>query len=207
MQKINKTGAMPEITAQWIKNNSKLNWNDLPFDEKQSLREKLHVEQKGLCCYCCRKVTTHSNNVSVEHLQDKHQHRKLQFSYDNLLLSCLSTKHCNIAKQSRAIKMHPLHPDCDDSVKINPLSAKLIGSYHKEDTEKSIEVLKLNDNELVYHRTNLIKMVQTYLQAFNICNSIYEMQNNEVFKDSFLKLVKDYPQYCEIEYIVKKLSK
>lgn len=206
MQNINKTGAMPEITAQWIKKNNKLNWDDLPFDEKQSLREQLYIEQKGLCCYCCKKVTTNSNNVSVEHLKDKHQHRKLQFSYDNLLLSCISTKHFNIAKQSKAIKMHPLHPDCDDSIKINSLSAKLIGNSHKEDTEESIGILHLNDNELINRRTDLIKMVQTYLKAFNICNNIYEMQNNKAFKDSFLKLVEDYPQYYELEYIINKLT-
>ena len=99
MQKINKTGSMPDITAKWIKKHNTLNWNDLPFDEKEVLREHLHTEQHGLCCYCCKKISTKS--ASVEHLQDKHQHRKLQFSYDNLLLSCVSNKHCNIAKQSK----------------------------------------------------------------------------------------------------------
>ena len=203
MQKINKTGDMPEITAQWIKKNSKLNWNDLPFDEKEALREQLHDEQNGLCCYCCREIST--KGVSVEHLQDKHQHRKLQFSYDNLLLSCASTKHCNIAKQSKAIKMHPLHPDCDDSIKMNPLSAKLIGNSHKEDAEESIEILKLNNNGLINHRADLTKLIQTYLQLFDICDNIYQLQINKTFKSSFLKIVKDYPQYFEIEYIVKKI--
>ena len=99
MQKINKTGSMPDITAKWIKKHNTLNWNDLPFNEKEILREHLHTEQHGLCCYCCKKISTKS--ASVEHLQDKHQHRKLQFSYDNLLLSCVSNKHCNIAKQSK----------------------------------------------------------------------------------------------------------
>lgn len=204
MQKINKTGFMPDITAKWVKKHNTLNWNDLPFDEKEALREQLHAEQHGLCCYCCKKISTKS--ASVEHLQDKHQHRKLQFSYDNLLLSCVSNKHCNIAKQSKEIKVHPLHNDCDDSVKMNPLSAQLFGDKHKKDADESIDILKLNHNELINHRTDLIKLVQTYLPAFNICDDVYQLQEDSTFKDSFLELVKDFPQYRELEYIVNKLA-
>lgn len=195
---------MPDITAKWIKKHNTLNWNDLPFDEKETLREHLHTEQHGLCCYCCKKISTKS--ASVEHLQDKHQHRKLQFSYDNLLLSCVSNKHCNIAKQSKEIKVHPLHTDCDDSVKMNPLSAQLFGDKHKKDADESIDILKLNHNELINHRTDLIKLVQTYLPLFNVCDDIYQLQENSTFKDSFLALVKDFPQYRELEYILNKLA-
>lgn len=204
MQKINKTGTMPDITAKWIKKHNTLNWNDLPFDEKEVLREQLHAEQHGLCCYCCKKISTKS--ASVEHLQDKHQHRKLQFSYDNLLLSCVSNKHCNIAKQSKDIKVHPLHTDCDYSVKMNPLSAQLFGDKHKKDADESIDILKLNHNELINHRTDLIKLVQTYLPLFDVCNDIYQLQESSTFKDRFLELVREFPQYRELEYIVNKLS-
>lgn len=195
---------MPDITAKWIKKHNTLNWNDLPFDEKEVLREHLHTEQHGLCCYCCKKISTKS--ASVEHLQDKHQHRKLQFNYDNLLLSCVSNKHCHIAKQSKEIKVHPLHTDCNDSVKMNPLSAQLFGDKHKKDADESIDILKLNHNELINHRADLIKLVQTYLPLFNVCDDIYQLQENSTFKDSFLALVKDFPQYRELEYIVNKLA-
>ena len=206
MQKINKTGSMPTITAKWVKKNNSLNWGYLPFDERQALREQLYAEQNGLCCYCCKKITTNSNDVSVEHLQDKHQHPKLQFTYENLLLSCISTKHCNQTKQSKEIKVHPLHIDCDDSIKMNPLSAQLIRDKHKKDADESIDILKLNHNELINHRTNLIKLVQTYLPAFAICDDIYQLKANSTFKDSFLESVKDFPQYRELEYIVNKLA-
>ncbi len=197
---------MPEITAKWVKKNNTLNWNDLPLVEKQALREQLHTEQHGLCCYCCKKITTDSNDVSVEHLHDKHQHPKLQFSYDNLLLSCASTKHCNIAKQSKEIQIHPLHADCDNSIKMNPLSAQLIGDIHKEDAEESIEILKLNYNGLINHRSDLLKLIQTYLQMFRICDNIYQLQTNRAFKNSFINLVKDYPQFRELEYILNKVT-
>lgn len=197
---------MPNITAKWIKKNNTLNWNDLPFDEKQALREQLHAEQNGLCCYCCKKITISPNTVSVEHLQDKHQHPKLQFEYENLLLSCTSTKHCNQAKQSKEIKVHPLNADCDNSVKMNPLSAQLFGDKHQEDADESIYILKLNHNDLINHRTDLIKLVQTYLPAFDICNNVYQLQEDSTFKDSFLELVKDFPQYRELEYIINKMS-
>lgn len=206
MQKINKTGAMPNIMAKWISKNNKLSWKDLPIDEKQALREQLHAEQVGLCCYCCKKITISPEYVSVEHLQDKHQHPKLQFKYDNLLLSCISTKHCNQAKQSKSIGIHPLQPDCDDSIKMNPLSAQLVGHKNKEDAEDSIEILKLNHRELINHRTDLVKLIQNYLPLFNICDDIYQLQKNSTFKDSFLDLVKDFPQYRELEYIINKIS-
>lgn len=195
---------MPDITAKWVKKNNKLNWADLPFNEKEVLREQLHDEQYGLCCYCCKKISIKS--ASVEHLQDKHQHRKLQFSYDNLLLSCTSTKHCNQTKQSKSIGIHPLQPDCDNSIKMDPLSAQLIGHKNKKAAEESIEILKLNHRELINHRIDLVKLVQTYLPLFNICDDIYQLQENSTFKDSFLELVKDFPQYRELEYIINKVT-
>lgn len=206
MQKINKTGSMPDITAKWIKKNHKLNWNDLPFDEKEALREQLHAEQNGLCCYCCKTITATLDTVSIEHLQDKHQHSKLQFDYENLLLSCISTKHCNQAKQSKTIKVDPLQTDCDDSIKMNPLSAQLIGDKNKEDAEETIEILNLNHRDLINRRTELLKLIQDYLKAFNICENIYQMKRNSDFKDSFLELVKNFPQYRELEYIVNKVT-
>ncbi len=204
MQKINKKGVMPDITAKWIEKNNTLNWNDLPFDEKEALREQLHAEQNGLCCYCCKKIPI--NSASVEHLQDKHQHPKLQFEYENLLLSCTATKHCNQTKQSKSIRIHPLQPDCDNSIKMNPLSAQLVGYENKEDAEESIEILKLNNRELINHRNELLKTIQTYLPLFDVCDDIYQLQEDSTFKDSFLEVVKDFPQYRELEYIINKVS-
>ena len=45
-----------------------------------------------------------------------------------------------------------------------------------------------------------------YLQAFNICDDIYQLQKVSTLKDDFLNLVKNYPQYRELEYIVNKLT-
>ena len=89
---------------------------------------------------------------------------------------------------------------------MNPLSAQLFGDKHEKDADESIDILKLNHNELINHRTDLIKLVQTYLPLFNVCDDIYQLQENSTFKDSFLALVKDFPQYRELEYILNKLA-
>ena len=89
---------------------------------------------------------------------------------------------------------------------MNPLSAQLIGCENKKDAEESIEILKLNNRELINHRNELLKTIQAYLPLFDVCDDIYQLQEDSTFKDSFLELVKDYPHYRELEYIINKVS-
>ena len=72
--------------------------------------------------------------------------------------------------------------------------------------QETIEILNLNHRDLINRRTELLKLIQDYLKAFNICENIYQMKRNSDFKDSFLELVKNFPQYRELEYIVNKVT-
>jgi len=50
--------------------------------------------------------------------------------------------------------------------------------------------------------------MSNYWMTFNLfsVNMIYQLQKNSSFKDSFLEVVKDFPQYRELEYIVNKMT-
>ncbi len=202
MQKINKTGSLPQIMVDWIAKNTEANWQDFPYDEKQALREVLHAEQDGLCCYCCFPITTHHQKASIEHLADKHQNRSLQFAYQNLLLSCTATEHCNSAKKSQTIVIHPLHDDCDESIKMNSLSAKLIGKKHKTEAEQAIEILNLNHLELVHRRQNMIKMLEDYGIDIDAIQNDFELKELALDDD----YIKQSPLYHELKYIINKLT-
>ncbi len=202
MQKINKTSSLPQIMVEWIAKNKGANWQDLPYNEKQALREVLHAEQYGLCCYCCFSITTKHTEVSIEHLADKHQNRSLQFDYHNLLLSCTATKHCNSAKKSKTIVIHPLHDDCDESIKMNELSAQLIGKKNTIEAEQSIKDLELNHLDLVHRRQKMIEMLEHY------GIDVYTIQDDPELKELALDdaYIKQSPLYHELKYIINKLT-
>ena len=57
----------------------------------QELRNTLHREQSGLCCYCGEELVykgSDSHQTVLEHFKPKSKYPDLTFKYDNILLSC-----------------------------------------------------------------------------------------------------------------------
>lgn len=194
---------MPPDVADFIQKRKPRTWEDLTYDERESLRTQLNQEQNGLCCYCCQRLK--SNAVTIEHLIPRDKDRSLQFDYTNLLLSCTEKNQCDKAKENRLIAMHPLHPDCDDSIKMT-MNGQLVAHKHNDITEQAIEILNLNNKDLIRHRDEMVRLIEQYATIFNITSNLYDLANNATYRQQFLSYVKDYPQYYEIEYILKKIS-
>ena len=73
-------------------------WEILPSSgasfSKEELRQALHKEQKGVCCYCGQEIKLTSKlPLPIEHFRPKEEDKfKNTFNYFNLLLSCDGNK-------------------------------------------------------------------------------------------------------------------
>lgn len=63
----------------------------LGYREKNDLREALVSEQRGLRCYCTKRIKTHSQDMKIEHWKCQENYPDLQLEYWNMLGSCSST--------------------------------------------------------------------------------------------------------------------
>ena len=84
---------------------------------KDALRDALVVEQRGLCCYCMKRIRPSANDMKIEHWQCQAHYRAKQLNYRNLLGACLGGKeelddfqHCDTKKADSALRWNPADP-------------------------------------------------------------------------------------------------
>lgn len=202
MRYIQKTSSLPADTQDFF-NRHKNEWVKLPETERTSLIQQLETEQKGVCCYCCRTIKNKPSRI--EHLASRKQHRHKIHDYDNLLLSCTEPNQCDNAKGSTDIPMTPLEMRCNSAIKINQNGVLITAGIDKDktDAEQSIDVLQLNNKNEQNRRRAIINEIESYLVPFAICQNLYELKQH---KQQFFKIIKDFPQFEEMKYIIEKLT-
>lgn len=158
-----------------------------------NLKQQLYEEQGGICCYCGSKLEYPLNpQYRVEHVKPKEKYRELVGEYENLLLSCRSTRneieirkemtkkesikllHCDEAKASKEITYSPLNPDCE-----KVFVYKIDGNIKGMDAaaKKDIETLGLACDYLVRRRREALQ-------------SLFD-EDNELLSDDLLKEYKE----------------
>lgn len=199
MRKIDKLAGHPSKVELWITKNKAANWSEFPPDEKAILREQLKEEQKGLCCYCCLKLS--NDNLHIEHLKSRQTHPKLEFDYDNLMLSCSSPKQCGQKKANKSLALHPLMTECDIEIKLD-LNGELNAKTSR--AEAAIDTLNLNNRRLNNRRKNLIDAISfTFDDTKRLTPPISVRKKEEL---SAILYAMCPHEKAELEYIVAKIS-
>ncbi len=87
------------------------------YQDKDTLREYLVREQRGLCCYCMGRLRADAESMKVEHWRDQSSHPAEQLDYRNLLGACLggegqpfAQQHCDTRKGDRPLSRNPADP-------------------------------------------------------------------------------------------------
>ncbi len=92
----------------------------MPGDIKQPLKQALMKEQGGICCYCESRLI--EDDSHVEHFYPQHHYPERALDYDNLLCSCLNQletgapRHCGNLKDNwfyDDLLISPLEPGCE----------------------------------------------------------------------------------------------
>tara|TARA_R110002073_G_scaffold46462_1_gene126772 strand:+ start:1618 stop:2223 length:606 start_codon:yes stop_codon:yes gene_type:complete len=200
MQKIDKTGKLPEQSEKGFKKHKNSKWSDIPEEVKTPLREELFLEQGGLCCYCCQKLKLEWSHI--EHVQCRQDYPKKRFDYDNLLLSCSTPKQCDNAKGNQELSLTPLMKECDNEIKLN-LAGELVSGSKRAD--EAIDILKLNNRQIKLWRKNLVDAINFVFDPNQSYGPPIGIQDRKTL-DLIMNNYSDLYQKRELEYIIKKLT-
>ncbi len=148
----------PEFLTEYKQKNPSATYDTDSFKAYHSLlREKLVKEQKGLCAYCCSKITTETSHN--EHIEPRHMKNgaasKRSLDYGNLVASCNSGSTCGIHKSNEydpAKFVSPIDEECERAFSYDP------DGYMNGD-EYTISLLNLNSYELMRARNAVYKML------------------------------------------------
>lgn len=128
-------------------------YEELPSDVKDALRESLCKEQGFLCCYCMQRIEPNSSSMHVEHWQCQDNHPERQLDYRNMLGACQNSRglreknqYCAVKKDNDDLKFNP----ADDNVEnfIQYTHTGKIKSQDSEFDEQLNTVLNLNCDKL-----------------------------------------------------------
>ena len=112
MRQITKGPEPRSLTA--YRQEPSANYDD--YRDKNLLRRALVTEQRGLCCYCMKRIRD-DRRTKIEHWQSQSCHPNQQLVYRNLLAACSgrmgskgSSQHCDTRKGNRDLSWNPADP-------------------------------------------------------------------------------------------------
>ena len=135
---------------------------DLHLD-KSVLRQDLHKEQEGICCYCCQKLifqldeNKFDHHTKIEHFviksasdvdssQRKQAFRERLYNYDNLMLACAGGETYVV----KAMNRHGRADTKNDVAELLGVSIEILDEQNPSATYNAGERIKYIENEQQY---------------------------------------------------------
>jgi hypothetical protein len=190
------------------------NWGDDDLAElRKDVRDFFRIEQKGICAYCKKDVSTQSPaNCHVEHIVPKSKHIEFIFEIKNLCVICAD---CNVIKREQETlntipdtitlingnqrKFYPktsagfkiIHPHFDDYEK----HILMVNGWYIDRTDKgafTIGACRLNRKlrefgweEIIYSKEDLSILMNKFMSTDNV---IEQFEILKKFKNIALKI-------------------
>lgn len=151
-------GEEPDFLREFKSKNPDKNYDSEEFGTWRSiLREQLCREQKGLCAYCCSRISVErSHNEHIEPRNPKEYANKRSLDYENIVASCENKNTCGKKKQNNydeAQFVSPLDARCEE-VFTYFANGEIVGD------EYTIDLLGLNHYDLKSARQAVYRMLQ-----------------------------------------------
>ncbi len=172
------------------------------YEDKQSLRQALVNEQRGLCCYCLSRIIADDSKMKIEHWQSQISSPDRQLHYPNLLGACRGgegkprhLQHCDTRKGDQMFSMNPADPNHDVE---RPLHYDRDGCIRSTDPafDREInEVLNLNAPILKQNRKSVLLRFINYPKKGNWSDNWLEKKLAEWSGDSD---VGNLEEYCQV---------
>ena len=135
---------------------------------KQVVREVLVLEHRGLCCYCCGRITP--STMRIEHLvpqSNAARGHELRMVWSNLFGACLGgegspprEQHCDTRKGDRESPLSPLDPMLAERLRYS--RGGQIESDEPGLADDLHDVLGLNGSKLVNNRRAVILRMEQF---------------------------------------------
>jgi uncharacterized protein (TIGR02646 family) len=136
------------------------------YAHKDTLRQHLVTEQRGLCCYCMSRIEADDDHMKIEHWHCQRSYPQEQLNYGNLLGSCLGSKGqprkkqtCDTRKGDLDLKWNPADPTHQIETRVR---YQLDGTVRSDDEAFNAqlnEVLNLNIQFLKNNRKSVLDAV------------------------------------------------
>ena len=121
------------------------------YQDKDTLRNALVAEQRGLCCYCMGRIRPNVDEMKIEHWQCQSRYPLMQLKYRNLLGACLGgegqlpyLQHCDTRKQDLDLRWNPADTAHAVEARVRYLPDGTIKSNDEAFNTQLNEVLNLN---------------------------------------------------------------
>ena len=129
------------------------------YPDKETLRQALVAEQRGLCCYCMGSIRPDASAMKIEHWRCQSHYCGEQLDYRNLLGACLGgdgqpfrSQHCDTRKGNEDLLWNPAVPDHAIEAKVQYDRDGTIRSSDATFDNQLNQVLNLNLAELKNRR-------------------------------------------------------
>src|SRR5436305_15313712 len=87
------------------------------YADKDTLRNFLVAEQRGLCCYCLSRIRPAIQAMKIEHWHSQKKYSDEQLAYSNILGACLGSEslaynfqHCDTRKGKQDLSRNTGNP-------------------------------------------------------------------------------------------------
>ena len=180
------------------------------YDDKNTLRQQLVEEQRGLCCYCQSRIRPTAQEMKIEHWQCRDNYSHRQLDYSNLLGACLGghgrperEQHCDTRKGNANLSICPANPAHDVERLIQFLGDGRVKSENVIiDTELN-QVLNLNWWRLQNNRKAVLTAFQEALKRGRRLDADRELRKWDGSQVGVL------PEYAPVVvyYLRKKLAR
>lgn len=142
------------------------------YARKDELRAALVGEQKGLCCYCTRRIRAGSTEMKIEHWQSQTTYPQQQLNYGNLLGACLggegkspSEQHCDTRKINQDLNWNTANHAHVIESRLRYLADGTVKSTDDVFNTQLYDVLELNLNYLKNSRKAVLDSVLNWWRS------------------------------------------
>ncbi len=149
------------------------------IEQKRNVRKHiLNTEQNNICCYC--EIEIDEFNSSIEHIIPQSKNQSLSMNYDNFVVSCNNTNHCNNFRGNNEIDINQTIENPEDFLTYN-----IIGEILNINQKglKTVTNLNLNYKSLIQQRKNII------IQFGKLKNSYTKEEIIDIFQNKFPTLL------------------
>ena len=136
------------------------------YQDKDTLRDSLVSEQRGLCCYCMASLRPDANAMKIEHWRCQENYPAQQLVYRNLLGACRGgegqpphNQHCDTRKGNQDLLWNPAEPAHAIESRVQYDFDGTITSNNATFQAQLNEVLNLNLVTLKNHRKAVLDAV------------------------------------------------
>ncbi len=148
----------PQFLTDFKNKYPKKDYDSKEFAEyRPALKSELIKEQKGLCAYCCGRITdAKAHNEHIEPRNPGKYASNRSLDYTNIVASCNNPETCGIKKENHYDPeqfVSPLDENCEEQFSYYA-NGDIVGDQY------TIDQLNLNAYELKNARKSVIKQLQ-----------------------------------------------